>query len=468
MSSENAVDQWMTVELSDDKISAYLSILPMAEPITCTVKDLEQLLASHRVKFGVKYGILQQIAESVRKFAGKQTLIAEGERPQPGKDGEIRMIYDPDEAIRRPLEMDDGTVDFKEISRIMNVRKGQLIAERLLAGLGSPGRAVTGDILDGKNGKDVRFKIGKNVVADAEQLALYAAMDGMISITDRGKINVFPIYEVNGDVDYRIGNIDFFGSVVIRGNVLPGFKVKAAGDIRVTGGVESAELEAVGSIEIGAGILGHNKGLIRAGLNVKSSFIQDAQVEAAQDILVTHSIMHSQIRAGRNVICKGAKGLLIGGIVQAGEKVVARTVGNTMSTPTTIEVGVLPELRNELSALRAQLKVLAESLDKTDKALVLLDQMAVTGQLSPERMAMRIKLSHTKKQAIEEQAAAKERILEIERTLEDTDKARVEIISIVYGGTKIVIGRYTRFVKEVAPRVYFKYLDGDIAMLPNS
>ncbi|MFK7695810.1 DUF342 domain-containing protein [Paenibacillus sp. HJGM_3] len=468
MSSEYAVEQWMTVELSDDRVYAYLAIQPMAEPITCTLKDLEDLLSRYRVRYGVKQGILQQIAENPRRFAGKMTLIAEGEPPKAGRDGEIRMLYDTEQANKRPQENDDGTVDFKEISRIWNVRKGQLIAERIVAEEGTPGKSVSGEVLEGRRGKEAKFKIGKNVVSDGDQLALYSAMDGMMTLTDRGKINVFPIYEVNGDVDYRIGNIDFFGSVVIRGNVLPGFKVKAAGDIRVTGGVESAELEAVGSIEISAGILGHNKGMIRAGVNVKSAFIQDAQVEAGQDILVTQSIMHSQIRAGRNVICKGAKGLIIGGTVQAGEKVVARVVGNTMSTPTAIEVGVLPELRNELSTLRTQLRQLADSLDKTEKALVLLDQMAAAGQLSQDKIAMRIKLTHTKKQALEEQAASRERILEIEKTLEDTDRARVEIISIVYGGTKIVIGRYTRFVKESAPRVYFKYLDGDIAMLPNS
>ncbi|MDF2670708.1 MAG: polymerase [Paenibacillus sp.] len=468
MSSDNAIEQWINVEISDDRVTALLSIPMMAEPMACTLKDLVDYLGRCHIKHGIKHGILQQIAENPRGFAGKQTIIAEGERAVAGKDGEIRMLHDPDHDNKKPMENEDGTVDFKEISRILNVRKGQLIAERILAEDGVPGKSVTGDLIEAKNGKEARFKIGKNVVADADQLALYAAIDGMISITDRGKINVFPIYEVNGDVDYRIGNIDFFGTVVIRGNVLPGFKVKSAGDIRVTGGVESAELEAVGSIEISAGILGHNKGIIRAGVNVKSAFIQDAQVETGQDIIVTHSIMHSQIRAGRNVLCRGTKGLIIGGTVQAGEKVVARTIGNTMSTTTAIEVGVLPELRNELTALRNQLKVIAESMDKTDKALVLLDQMAAAGQLSPERLSMRIKLSHTRKQAIEEQTAAKERILEIEKTLEDTDKARVEVVSIVYGGTKIVIGRYTRFVKEAAPRVFFKYLDGDIAMLPNS
>ena len=85
----------------------------------------------------------------------------------------------------------------------------------------------------------------------------------MVTTTDREKINVFPVYEVNGDVDYNTGNIDFVGTIVIRGNVRSGFKVKADGDIRIIGSVEGAELEAAGSIEISAGIIGQNKGLLK-------------------------------------------------------------------------------------------------------------------------------------------------------------------------------------------------------------
>ena len=46
---------------------------------------------------------------------------------------------------------------------------------------------------------------------------MYAALDGLLTKTEKGKINVFPVYEINGDVDYSIGNIDFVGTVVIRG-----------------------------------------------------------------------------------------------------------------------------------------------------------------------------------------------------------------------------------------------------------
>jgi len=264
-----------------------------------------------------------------------------------------------------------------------------------------------------------------------------------------------------------VGNIDFVGTVVIRGNVLTGFTVKSAGDIRVVGGVEGAELIAGGSIEITGGIIGYNKGHVTAGANVKVSFIQEGNVVAGEDVIVSQSIMHSNIRAGNDVLCNGTKGLIVGGTIQAGDKVVARTIGNSMSTSTAIEVGVLPELRNEINDLRHQLRILLENEDKTTKALYLLNQLATHGQLSPDKMALRVKLNATKQSHTREESTIKSRILEIERMLEDTGKAKVEVIKTIYGGSKIVIGRYTRFVKDPTERVTFKYSEGDISIIPN-
>jgi uncharacterized protein (DUF342 family) len=457
---------YIHISVSDNKLSAYLRFLNIDEKIRLTIEQLEEFAATQRIVHGLKSNVLKMVADNPKAFFSQELLIAEGTAPVEGENGYIKTLFDLDNSEIKPLELEDGKVDFKEVKTIHNIRKGQLIAQRVLATEGLQGRAVTGEVLFPKAGKDVKFKIGKNVVMDQDQLNLYAAIDGMVTKTERDKLNVFPIFEVTGDVDFNIGNIDFVGNVVIRGNVLSGFKIKAAGDIRVSGGIEGAELEAAGSIEISAGILGHNKGTVRAGKNVKCSFIQDATVEAGEAVIVSQSIMHSNIRAGKTVTCKGTKGLIVGGIVQAGDRVVVRTVGNSMSTNTTIEVGVLPELRNEMIALRGQLRGISESLEKSDKALALLDQLAAAGQLGADKVALRIKLNHTKKQALEDQAVARERILEIEKSLEDSDKACVEVVSIIYGGSKIVIGRYTKFVKDPVQRIIFKLEDGDIVMAP--
>lgn len=461
------LEYYVNVSLSNDKLAAYFNFSNLKESFSCSVTQLEDLLQSHHIVHGVKREVLFRIADNPTYYADDKVLVASGDDPKDGQDGSIEWMYDLDRKEKRPMEREDGTVNYKEVTSINNVRKGQPIAKRLPPQEGTNGKAVTGEALFARSGKEARFKLGKNVVTDPEQSAIYAAIDGVVVKTDRDKINVFPVFEVNGDVDFNVGNINFVGTVVIRGNVHPGFRIYASGDIRVTGGVEAAELEAEGSIEISAGILGQNKGIIKAGKNIKSAFIQDGIVEAGEDIIVSQSIMHSTLRAGKSVVCQGTKGLIVGGVIQAGDRVVARTVGNSMSTATVIEVGVVPELRNKLIALRSQIRSQMENLDKTEKALALLDQMAAAGQLTPERLGMRIKLGHTKKQAADDLISMKEEILQIEKSLEDTDKAKVLVGSIIYGGAKIVIGRYTRFIKDPTSRCCFRIENGDIVITTN-
>ncbi|MFC3746319.1 DUF342 domain-containing protein [Paenibacillus sp. GCM10012306] len=460
-----ALNQYLSITFSDDKGIAYLQFSKKDENFSCSIEDLEAFLHSHNIRYGIERDIVQRISTHPEEYFFNRVPIAIGDSAENGTDGRVVLTIDMEED-RGPAEKADGKVDYKDLVRLQNVRKGQLIAKTIPPLAGKPGKMVTGEELPFKAGREAQFKVGKNVLVSNEETSMYAAIDGLVTITDKGKINVFPVYEVNGDVDYSTGNIDFVGTVVIRGNVLTGFSVKSDGDIRVVGGVEGAELIAGGSIEITGGIIGYHKGHVSAGKNVKVSFIQDGNVTAGEDVIVSQSIMHSDIRAGHDVICNGTKGLIVGGTVQAGERVVARTIGNTMSTATAIEVGVLPELRNEINDLRQQLRQLLENDDKTSKALYLLNQLANSGQLSPDKIALRVKLNATKQSHQREEARIKGRVLEIERMLEDTGRARVEAVKTIYGGCKIVIGRYTRFVKDPTERVVFAYSEGDISITP--
>ncbi|MEY8745031.1 DUF342 domain-containing protein [Paenibacillus tundrae] len=468
MTQRTALEQCLSIFLSEDKSKAYLEVTKIEDGFTCTLDDLEQYIDSKGIKYGILRDALLSFASHPETYLNTQCKIAEGIAAVAGEDGYIMVLVDMEDSNeRRPQESEDGTVDYKEVKRLNNVRSGQIIAKQIPPTEGEVGKAVTGVEIPFRPGKEARFKVGKNVVVNPDGTAMYAALDGLVTKTEGNKLNVFPVYEINGDVDYKIGNIDFVGTVVIRGNVLTGFKVKAAGDIRVVGGVEGAELESGGSIEITGGIIGYNKGHVQAGHNVKCSFIQECYVDAGEDVLVSQSIMHSNIRAGRQVICAGTKGLIVGGTIQAGEKVSARIVGNSMSTVTTIEVGVLPRLRNELNDLRKIITEQTDSLDKTKKALTLLDQLAAAGQLSPDKMSMRIKLTATQKSSMRLNEETKTRIFEIEKILEDTSRARVDILKVIYGGSKIVIGRYAKFIKDPVSRISFSYHnDGEISMVP--
>lgn len=453
----------IAVTISADKLSASIAYTGKEDLGPYDIEQLRQLLRANGVKHGIMDDQLARFAANPSAYT-RPLLVAKGDPPEPGVDGRIEYLFQKEDDSPRPQVLDDGRVDYRDVRRINNVKKGQVIAQRIEAVDGIPGKGVTGEPVPPPKVKEAYLKPGKNVVVDDERMRMYAVIDGMVTFTEQDKVNVFPVFEVNGDVDYRSGNIDFVGNVVVRGNVISGFKVKAEGDIRITGSVEGAEIIAAGSIEIGEGIVAHNKGLVKAGKSIRCSFIQDANVEAGEDLIVNQSIMHSNVRAGRAVICNGAKGLIVGGIVQAGEAVIARTIGNMTHTPTSIEVGVMPEVRNELNELYKNMRTLSENLDKTEKGLKILEQMASGAPLPPDKQELLSKFQRTRRQLREQQAISRERIQELEHIIENADLAKVEVGGVIYGGSKIVIGRYTRFIKDAAQHVVFRYEDGEITM----
>ena len=56
------------------------------------------------------------------------------------------------------------------------------------------------------------------------------------------------------------------------------------------------------------------------------------------------------------MIAEGKKGLIIAGRVSAGEEVRARVIGNYLATPTEIEAGSSPKVRDELRQIENQKK----------------------------------------------------------------------------------------------------------------
>lgn len=451
--------------LSPDRMQADLIIHAEYGQIGITEDEIRQFLQSQRVEFGILDHVIEQICDDPKRYVNQPQPIADGMPPVPGTDGRVEFTFQSlMEDEPKPKEMDDGRVDYYNIVNIPNVVRGQLLARKVPPTPGIDGCDITGAAVVAKNGKEVIIKPGKNVVLNEDKTLLYSAIDGQVSFSEDQKINVFPVFEVKGDVDFSVGNIDFVGTVVVRGNVPTGFRIKASGDIRILGSVEGADLEATGSIEIKSGIVAQDKGSVVAGNTIKTSFIQNGNVTAQGDVIVSQSIMFSNVRAGKSIVCRGPKGFIIGGTLQAGEKIVARVFGNASATPTVLEVGAKPELRNELAAIQRELQVLHENMRKADQGLNVLNQlMQATGDLTPDKRALQIKLTNTRLTMEKDIKKMDGRRQEIEKLIEGDSPAAVEILSIMYPGIKLVFGRMVRFIKQEFSRTRFVMIDGEIS-----
>ena len=121
---------------------------------------------------------------------------------------------------------------------------------------------VTGKTLVAVDGKDIDVTMGKGVVASPNNKDEWVAdTDGQVIIKEN-KISVLALYEIPGDVNLSTGNIDFIGTVIVRGDVKDGFKVYAGEDLVVNGVVEGAELKCSGKLSIAGGVSGNDKAKI--------------------------------------------------------------------------------------------------------------------------------------------------------------------------------------------------------------
>lgn len=119
MEKHYALDQYLKVVVSPDKLSAYLEFAKREEGFSCSVEELERFLSSQKISHGlINNEIYSFVARSEDYFFTK-LLIAEGTPPVHGKDGKINLAeVVTGEDARKPLETLDGRVDYKELTRL--------------------------------------------------------------------------------------------------------------------------------------------------------------------------------------------------------------------------------------------------------------------------------------------------------------------------------------------------------------
>ena len=109
-------------------------------------------------------------------------------------------------------------------------------------GQGDPERAVA-----------VTLQVVRQARQVVDENIIVADLDGQL-VENNNKIIVDPTIEIKGDVDLSTGNIDFNGSVLIKGSVQAGFAVRADGDVEIRGTISGGNVEAKNIIVFG-GIL---------------------------------------------------------------------------------------------------------------------------------------------------------------------------------------------------------------------
>ena len=445
----------LDIALSPDFVTARLQVFPSLDQSPLTVDAIREIVKKRSVKHGLKTELFEEIVAQAKDYY-QEWVIAEGRKPQPGQDATIKFLVDVWGGSLKPKELENGTVDFYNLNLINIVDADTVLAEKIPPTPGMNGMNVFGQEVRGGLGKDVRLPVGVNTKLNENQTKLLSTVQGHVCYTN-GRLNVYPTYEVRGDVDFKTGNIKFPGNVVVRGNVNDTFIVEAGGDVEVFGILEGTVITE-GNLKVHKGIV---RGKAKARGSIFARNVENGELFSSENIEVGEAIMHSTVKAGKKVVVNGRKGLIVGGKVSAGQEIQAKNIGAAMGTITHLEVGVAPELREEYKSLSKKIKTKQQEIEQLSKSLNVLDTVkATTGALSAEKEQLYQKMTQALEQNKEEVEATKNRLAELEAFFFEIGKARIRVMNTIHYGVDITIGRASLNVNEEEHRVEFR-LDDD-------
>jgi hypothetical protein len=439
------------VKLSRDRLTAFLDCTD--KNTEYTLEELSDLLKENHVQFGINEDVLHSIVNDPGSVS-YPVAVASGKPPVHGSDAYLRN------ELKERQEEQGEIFNFRVVMHIPSVSRGEHLASLVPATEGTNGIDVMGNSIPSRKGRPLRIKTGSNILTQDGQY--FSTVDGQVSITNKS-ISVNPVFEVNGDLDLRTGNIDFTGNVTIKGNVPSGYEVKAGGDIHVHGLVESAILIAGGNIIIRGGVAGGMKGSILAEGNVVANYLNQSNVKAAHDIIIKTSILHSRITAGGNIDCQ--TGTIIGGIISAGRNIFVKELGNELFTKTELAVGWDPflekrerDILEQMNSAKANISKLIEIESK------LADLVKLTGKVSREQQEMIIKQRATRK-------SIQHTLKELEADLDSLAGEKQErldsslfVLDKVYPNAKMFFGKYALMTNRIYKMARFSLDQSEISI----
>jgi uncharacterized protein len=346
--------------ISEDKLSAFLCPSEV-QPQGISLQAVKDFIAGQGVEYGLVDDEVLSGYLSQTPLPGEPFKIAAGTAPTLGRAPEIIYHFDTD-PLRIGTLKSDGTMDWKNRGEIPQVNVGDLLVEKTLGQPGLPGAGVCGQVLPPPRMRDPRLKCGKGAQRSEDGMQILAKVDGTPKLSSDGKVFVFGMLPIAGDIGIETGNIEFEGYIEAEGQVTAGYSVKAKG-LRTTG-IQDAVIEVSEDLVCDGGIYGST---IQVGGNMKASHIHNCKSEILGDLVVKREIFDSTIQT--NGRCLIAEGKVITSRIDAKKGIEAKEIGSAGSNPCRLTVGFDRKFERDMAACQSELEELNNQKIQIETAL---------------------------------------------------------------------------------------------------
>ncbi len=368
----------LSLECDADGLNAWLIVDPTYALSAPTTGELDALLQRANISVGINTEVLEK---AILQGYLERTLIAEGIPAQAGAAAWVEYLVA--EPLPGPKSLEDGSVDHRELEKVISVQAGTVLMRRHPAINGEPGLTIFGQDITPEAVSDVKLLEGPGTaIASDDPNLLIATRDGMPVKMNQG-VRVENTLELQ-DVGVQTGNIRFDGSVVVKGSVQKGYDIEAGGDLIIYGTVEGASLKSGSSLYLHAPVYGSSGTVLQARYHIHALFIQQAEIECGGDLVVLDALFHCQARAtgkiilGRSVAQSAwqnpqksqGKGLVNGGQLYSSYLIQLEQAGMPSGAETRLAVGRNPSTEFLLQDLEAKQKKIKHSLQLNIKNMI--------------------------------------------------------------------------------------------------
>jgi len=448
------------IKVSEDKVSAWIII-----PENYYNVDIGNMLSGMGIVNGIDKEMMMELTGKMNNFesAKGEYLIAKGRKAVQGQPGELILRTNKPEDII--LSSEDLTqVDYKTYrqKKLALAEKDKPVAMVIEPTDGRDGIDIFGDVIEGEDGEGVELNLGENVYVDGRKLV--SKIDGLIEYKKErdGTISfdIAEVYLVNGDLDYSTGNVDFPGSVIVKGNIKAGFQVTAGKDVIAE--TVRGRVVAGGSVVVKQGIIGASEvAEVEAKSAVYAKFVQNAKIISDEDVTIKKSIMSSEIYSGASISIEGSPGTIIGGKVVASDGISAKVIGSESFVKTEVS------LFNSASAIIQLKDMIADKYVKSKKLLrienYLGENKEIIKTLKGEKRESVEKLIAHRNELRRELTEIKSKIVDLQHLLSEPVSGRISISKAAWPEVKVAIsGRFVLLKDKRGKGEFFLDSDWDI------
>ncbi|MCK5100939.1 MAG: DUF342 domain-containing protein, partial [Desulfobacteraceae bacterium] len=353
---DSAFGAFVDLRISEDRVVAFIRV-PEAVLGTDDIAPIKKLIK----KRGIKHGIVGDkfIRDFIKncKDPAEKFNVAIGKPVEVGKPAEIIYHFNTEHESAGVVN-EDGSIDFTSRGDSPFVKKGQLLAEKHPMEHAKSGVDIFGETLLVGDVADIELECSDGTKLSEDGLNITAAISGQPNLDVKGVVSVLEQFTVKGDVDFKTGNINFKGNVVVGGTVKEGFTVECeelianeinggiiiiGGDLKVSNGILNADIQTQGSVQ--------------------AKFINNSKIFGYRNIMVTREIMESKIAISGEM--NNETGRITGSIIAARMGFNVKQIGTEKAAPSVIKAGSDDHIQWIAEKYDKQISKIQQELDVT-------------------------------------------------------------------------------------------------------